>query len=87
LSVSTSPLGTEQARQQVFPRVLWVVPDDVRALQISQSLRRSAGLTPELFVVTTVELAVRTLTGTSDNPERSGAHPTTINQTEGGERE
>lgn len=78
--------GIEQARQQVFPRVLWVVSDDGRALQISQSLHRSAGLTPELFVVTTAELAVRTLTGTSDNAERRGAHRTTINQTEGGER-
>lgn len=55
--------GIEQERSEVFPRVLWIVPDEARALHIWRTIRRSAELTPELFVVTTDDQAVRTLAG------------------------
>ena len=53
--------GKEQARGGVFPRVCWVVPDETRAERLRQAIGRDRHLPTQLFVVTTVELAVDVL--------------------------
>jgi hypothetical protein len=55
--------GTEQgAHGGVFPRVCWVVPDEQRAERLRAAMARDRHLPGQLFVVTTSELAVATLT-------------------------
>lgn len=54
--------GREQAAHDgVFPRVCWVVPDDVRAERLRQAIARDRQLPERLFVVTTSEQAVAVL--------------------------
>ncbi len=55
--------GVEQAEHGVFPRVLWVVPDEVRARVIRRLAEQAAGLTPGLSVVTISDQAVAVLSG------------------------
>jgi Replication-relaxation len=57
--------GIEQAKPDsggVFPRVCWVVPDEVRAEQLVAAVGRERSLPGGLFVVVTTERAVGTLT-------------------------
>jgi hypothetical protein len=53
--------GKEQAAHGVFPRVAWVVPDDLRAGRLRKAIERDRQLPAQLFVVTTSEQAVTTL--------------------------
>ena len=53
--------GVEQAQGGVFPRVCWVVPDAARAERVRQAIMRDRQLPTGLFVVTTSEQAVVTL--------------------------
>jgi Replication-relaxation len=53
--------GKEQATHGVFPRVVWVVPDDVRAERVRKAIDRDRHLPGRLFVVTTSEQAVTVL--------------------------
>jgi Replication-relaxation len=54
--------GTEQAAHNgIFPRVCWVVPDDVRAERVRAAIARHSALPGRLFVVTTNAQAVTTL--------------------------
>ncbi len=53
--------GVEQMREGVFPRVLWVAPDERRAAQIERLVDQERGLTPGLFVVATTERALARL--------------------------
>jgi hypothetical protein len=55
----------EQERHGVFPRVLWVAPDDKRAEQLRQVIGRTTDLTKALLVVTTSEQAIKLLAGGS----------------------
>lgn len=55
--------GVEQHEHGVFPRLLWVVPDQGRAERLRQVIGSTGRLTPELFVVTTTDAAVRVLVG------------------------
>lgn len=55
--------GIEQAAHEVFPRVLWIVPKERRARQIEELVRRSSGLTTELFTVTVESSVIGTLAG------------------------
>lgn len=56
--------GTEQAKHDgVFPRVCWVVPDDVRAKRVRTAIARNSALPEQLFVVTTSARAITTLGG------------------------
>lgn len=55
--------GVEQSLQGVFPRVLWVAPDEVRAQRIAGAIEQSPQLTQALFVVTTQAEAVELLRG------------------------
>lgn len=55
--------GVEQHEHGVFPRVLWVVPDDERAGRLRTVIASSGRLTPELFLVTTTGPAVGVLAG------------------------
>ncbi len=55
--------GVEQAEHCVFPRVLWVVPDDARAGVICRVVEQAPGLTAGLFVVATNDQAVAMLSG------------------------
>ncbi len=57
--------GAEQASVSVFPRVLWVAPDDQRAERLRQAIEAKTDLTNGLFVVTTEEHAVKVLGGSS----------------------
>lgn len=53
--------GAEQAARGVFPRVIWITPDEARAERIKRAIAR--GQFPErLFVVTTAERAINALT-------------------------
>jgi Replication-relaxation len=54
--------GKEQAAHGgVFPRVCWVVPDDLRAERLGSAIARDRSLPERLFVVTTSEQAVTVL--------------------------
>lgn len=55
--------GVEQAGAGLFPRVVWVVPDEQRAQEIERAIRRSGRLTPELFLVVTTDAALHLLQG------------------------
>jgi hypothetical protein len=60
--------GTEQAAHGgVFPRVCWIVPDKARAERLRQAIARDRQLPERLFVVTTSEGALLTLTAKVDN--------------------
>lgn len=55
-------VGIEQARGGgVFPRVCWVVPDEVRAERVRRAIARDRQLPAGLFVVTTSEQVVSAL--------------------------
>ena len=45
--------GTEQAARGVFPRVLWIVPDSVRAETVRETLAQLPANAHRLFAVTT----------------------------------
>lgn len=53
--------GVEQAKHGVFPRVCWMVPDEVRADRIKEAIDRDRQLPDRLFVVTTAAQAVARL--------------------------
>jgi hypothetical protein len=56
--------GKEQAAQHgVFPRVCWIVPDELRAERLRQAIARDRTLPERLFVVTTNARAVDVLRG------------------------
>lgn len=55
--------GVEQAAHDVFPRVLWVAPDEPRARAIARTINRANQLTRGLFVVVTTQGAVAALRG------------------------
>ncbi|HSH60017.1 MAG TPA: replication-relaxation family protein [Acidimicrobiales bacterium] len=65
--------GLEQAAHGVFPRVLWIAPDEVRARRIQHVVDHTAQLTAGLFVVTTSDDAVTTLTGGAEGDVREPA--------------
>jgi hypothetical protein len=54
--------GTEQARLGVFPRVLWVVPDETRSVRLQRALA-DGHLDSELFRITTMTSLTETLAG------------------------
>jgi hypothetical protein len=54
--------GREQAAHGVFPRVCWVVPDELRAEALRALLDRNSHLTKGLFLVTTSADSVEILT-------------------------
>lgn len=45
--------SNEQERHAVFPLVVWVVPDEIRADKLRRAIHAARGLDPELFVVIT----------------------------------
>lgn len=55
--------GMEQAAHGVFPRVLWVAPDEARARAISRTIDQAVQLTQGLFIVATTQEAVEVLRG------------------------
>jgi hypothetical protein len=60
--------GREQASGGgVFPRVCWIVPDAKRAERLQGAIARDRQLPEQLFVVTTSERALVTLTARVDN--------------------
>lgn len=60
--------GKEQATQGgVFPRVCWIVPDELRAERLRQAIARDRTLPERLFVVTTSEHSLTILTAKMDN--------------------
>lgn len=56
--------GIEQERFGVFPKVLWVAPDERRAAAIASTFSRT-GIEPRLFDVITADRAPTLLAGTS----------------------
>jgi hypothetical protein len=58
-------LGVVAVDAAVFPRVVWLVPDDERAHMLSGLITGTTNLTPELFAVARQEQAVTALTGGS----------------------
>lgn len=59
--------GIEQDQHDVFPRVLWVAPDERRTRQLAEVLDRLATDDRSLFSVTTDPDAIASLTG-KENP-------------------
>lgn len=57
----------------VFPRVLWSTPDERRAVQIADALRRTRSLTPDLFTTATAAETVGIITATNDT--QKGGQP------------
>lgn len=53
--------GVEQTRTGLFPLVVWVVPDQVRADKIRRSIDTTPGLDPALFQITTRAEAITVL--------------------------
>lgn len=47
--------GTEQRKVGIFPRVLWLLPDERRVLRFQEALERNPRLVPQFFVVTTTD--------------------------------
>jgi len=50
--------GTEQGARGVFPRVLWIAPDTVRAERLSETLAALPADAQRLFALTTADQAV-----------------------------
>ena len=62
--------GREQAESDVFPRALWVVPDELRASQVVATLHKLPAEDWRLFQVTTTErFAAVIAIGAGDTPE------------------
>ncbi len=55
--------GREQARHEVFPRVLWIAPNERRCHQIATAIGRDGRLNGSLFAATTTDGAVEYLAG------------------------
>jgi hypothetical protein len=55
--------GIEQEASGVFPRVLWVVPDNSRATQLRAALTSARTFDRDLFQVTTPDELIDTVTG------------------------
>lgn len=64
--------GAEQRHHEVFPRVLWSVPDRKRADAVSSAIARTRGLTQDLFRVAVTGDTVRALTR---NNQPKGGQP------------
>jgi hypothetical protein len=47
--------GHEQAQAGVFPRVVWVVPDQIRHERLSTGLAGTRSIDADLFRITTLE--------------------------------
>lgn len=62
--------GREQVAREVFPRVLWITPDQTRARQIERVIDALPADGQRLFSVTTAERAFAVLVG---NGQRGGA--------------
>jgi hypothetical protein len=45
--------GNEQAVHDLFPKVLWCLPNEVLANELRERIRRTKSLTPEIFETTT----------------------------------
>ena len=64
--------GIEQRQKEVFPYVLWVVPDDKRKLVISKAIQKELYNFWELFTVITLdEYSDYIKGGISNEPEES----------------
>ncbi len=57
--------GKEQAAHGVHPRVCWIMPDNRRVARLEAAIARDHRLTRALFVTTTFEQALSTLSGGS----------------------
>jgi hypothetical protein len=55
--------GVEQAASDVFPRVIWVVPDQARLTQLRAAIASTRSLDDDLFIVTTPEQFIQVITG------------------------
>jgi hypothetical protein len=55
--------GSEQAASGLFPHVLWVVPDNRRAIQLRAALTSARTFDRQLFKVTTLDELIETVTG------------------------
>jgi hypothetical protein len=55
--------GAEQADSGLFPLVLWVVPDELRAAKVRQALAAARELDDALFRITTPDQIIATITG------------------------
>jgi hypothetical protein len=60
---------------QVFPRVLWSVPDERRAEAIDQAIGRTPSLTADLFRVATTDETLAALKGGTDINQSKGGEP------------
>ncbi|MGH2769520.1 MAG: replication-relaxation family protein [Actinomycetota bacterium] len=67
--------GQEQVRSGVFPRVLWLVPDERRKALLVEVLASLPAESWQLFQVATADRAVEAITGSgSDSGAKEGDH-------------
>jgi hypothetical protein len=59
--------GVEQAKSGVFPRVCWITLDEAHAERLRAAIARDRSLPERLFVVTTSQRALASLTTTGTN--------------------
>ena len=71
--------GQEQAANGIFPKVLWIAPDQTRAefiaRAIAEAVRRN-GIEPQLFAVATTNQAIEQLTDFGEPDEDDNNQPT-----------
>ena len=60
--------GIEQERHGVFPRTLWIAPDESRADQLRRAIASDRQIDDALFDVTTTNSAVSKIIGTDGKP-------------------
>ena len=64
--------GAYQADHDIFPAVLWVVPDEARVIALERALRRSTGLTPGIHrIVPEPEFLPTVLVGNTPAPHNN----------------
>jgi hypothetical protein len=64
--VAYSGSGQEQTRRGVFPRVLWLAPDETRVETIERCIRRLPSASRELFAVARQSDAADVVSGTAE---------------------
>lgn len=67
--------GTEQSTHELFPAVVWIVPDDHRASKIRSALREHPGLDEQLFQITTPPGALNIISPDDTQPLMKGGTP------------
>jgi len=67
--------GIEQTAHELFPVVVWIVPDDHRAQKLRSAIREHPGLDEHLFQITTPPAALNVISPDDADPITKGGTP------------